>query len=173
MEAKVSLNDPDWSLVSATLTVTDVTSSYCVPPLSPYAYFRVSEGPALVPALPIIRFNRRTYQRLSASWTSTTNTQFSVQWRAVRCFPPIGTKIPATITSTNGTFLFLDNGTNSGGLAHPAILSAAASALKVGLNLHDGALSLLPLSLSRISVIVIVIVTSAVPPPPVPRPKTP
>ncbi len=118
VEAKVSLNDPDWSLVSATLTATDVTSSYCVPLPSPYAYFRVSEGLALVPAPPIIDSIVELTNAFLLQWTSTTNTQFSVQWSS-SVFPTNWHEIPATITSTNGTFLFLDNGTNSGGLLTP------------------------------------------------------
>jgi hypothetical protein len=118
VEAKVSLNDPDWLPVSGTLTATDVTSTYCLPLPSPYAYFRVSEGLALVPALPSIDSIVELTNAFLLQWTSTTNTQFSVQWSG-SLSPTTWHEIPGTITSSNGTFLFLDNGTNSGGLPSP------------------------------------------------------
>lgn len=118
VDAKASLNDPNWSPVSATLTATDYTSSYCLPLPSPYAYFRVSEGLALVPAPPTIDSIVEFTNGFLLQWTSTTNSQFFVQWSS-SVSSTNWHKVPGSITSSNGTFLFLDNGTTTSNLLSP------------------------------------------------------
>ena len=118
VEAKASVSDPQWSRVSSTLTATDTTSTYCEPLPSPYQYFRVSEGLVLVPALPAITSIVRTSKGFLLQWLGTTNSQFSVQWTPSLA-PALWHALPGTVTSSNGTFVFLDSGSASGGLASP------------------------------------------------------
>ena len=44
VEGRASLVGGGWTVVSPTVTATDVTTTWCLPLPSPYQYFRVREG---------------------------------------------------------------------------------------------------------------------------------
>jgi hypothetical protein len=115
VEGKAALTDSSWTRLSPTLTASDVTSAFCFSLPSPYAYFRVSEGLVLVPALPIISSFDFSANGMLLQWNAPTNLLFTVQW-----MPSFARgswrAISGPVTSTNGTFLFLDNGSQTGGL---------------------------------------------------------
>ncbi|HTL16799.1 MAG TPA: hypothetical protein VL793_06155, partial [Patescibacteria group bacterium] len=81
---------------------------------SPYAYFRVCEGLVLTPALPVIASIAGSTNGLLLQWNAPTNLLFNVQW-TTSLVPGDWHTLAGTVSSTNGAFLFLDDGTASGG----------------------------------------------------------
>ena len=55
---------------------------------------------------------------LTIMWTGVPGGRYHVQWTTALC-PPIWTSFTNILTSTDGAFSFLDDGTQSGGLAGP------------------------------------------------------
>lgn len=115
VEGKAALEDATWTSLSPTITASDVTTTFCVPTPTPFQYFRVLEGLALVPALPILSSVGWTANGTLLQWSAPTNLIFNVQWSA-SVASAHWQSIPGTVTSTNGSFLFLDDGSRTGGL---------------------------------------------------------
>ena len=120
VQGKTRVNNTNWTIVSPTITATDVSSSYCVPLPSPQKFFRVHEGLALSVCVPAIRISgiTRDTNGVRLRWRAPSNSQFQVQWTASLA-PPAWNTFPNLIASTNGACSFLDDGSQSGGLDGP------------------------------------------------------
>ena len=118
VEALTSLSSTNWVTVSPTITATGYSTTWCLPLPSPFHFFRVVEGLALstfVPPAPIaITSITRTNNALLLQWTGSTNAAYQVQWTPTLS-PVAWTTVPGTVTSPNGQFQFLDDGTQTGG----------------------------------------------------------
>jgi hypothetical protein len=118
LEGKKELSETNWTKLSFTLTASDVTTTFCLSLPSPYQYFRVSEGLVLVPSSPIISDFDYGTNGMLLKWSAPTNQLFRLQWT-----PGLAQanwhSISGIVTSTNGTFFFLDDGTQTGGLVGP------------------------------------------------------
>jgi subtilisin-like proprotein convertase family protein len=120
VQGKTNLDQPNWETISATLTATNAFTTWCLPLPSPYHFFRVREGLAFEPVGPptpaAVSISSLSYSPSGVwlRWTAPTNSQFTVQWSPT--LPPVWTDFPDTVVSTDGTFSFLDDGSQSGGL---------------------------------------------------------
>jgi hypothetical protein len=74
----------------------------------------VSEGLVLVPAPPIITSVGFASGGTLLQWTARTNLFFNVQWTAALA-PAKWSGFPGLVSSTNGTFLFFDNASQTSG----------------------------------------------------------
>src|SRR5262249_39477390 len=115
VQAKPGLTESNWTTLSPTLTASDISTTFCIPLPSDFEYFRVSEGIVLVPALPIISSLAYSTNATLLQWSAPTNLLFQVQWTPSLA-PATWQSIPGQVTSSNGTFLFLDDGSQTGGV---------------------------------------------------------
>jgi subtilisin-like proprotein convertase family protein len=120
VQGKTNLNDTNWVAVSPTIVAADVSVTWCMGLPSPYQFFRVSEGLVVTPYVPPLRITSIT---LGASGVllqciAPINTQYQAQWTPSLA-PSAWTSFTNLLTSTNGAFSFLDDGSQSGGLAAP------------------------------------------------------
>jgi subtilisin-like proprotein convertase family protein len=113
VQGKTALEDVSWTNLSSTLTASDFTTTFCLPLPMPFEYFRVSQGLALVPALPAISSIAFTTNGALLGWSARTNSSFSVQW-SPGLSPANWLPIPGTVSSTTGSFQFLDDGSHTG-----------------------------------------------------------
>jgi hypothetical protein len=118
VQGLTALGSTNWDTISPTITAAGFSTTYCIPLPSIYHFFRVGSGlsPLSIAAGQIrISSVTRTPSGVLLQWTAPTNLQFNVQWTPF---------IPSTnwntftnvISSTNGNFSFLDDGSQSGGL---------------------------------------------------------
>jgi len=120
VQAKVALADTNWVNHSGTITAITPVTTYCVPLPSPYHFFRVIEGLALVPAPPVpvaITNIVSAPGGVTLSWQAETNSQWQVEWTPL-LLPSNWMAFTNVITSTNGQFSFTDDGSQSGGLGN-------------------------------------------------------
>jgi hypothetical protein len=120
VQGKTNLNDANWIAVSPTIVAADALTTWCVTLPSPCDFFRVSEGLVVTPYVPPLRVTSIT---LGASGVllqciAPIDTQYQAQWTPSLA-PPSWTAFTNLLTSTNGAFSFLDDGSQSGGLAAP------------------------------------------------------
>jgi hypothetical protein len=117
VEGAVTVRDAVWTPVSPTIVATDSVTTYCVPLPSAYSFFRVRPGAA--PNVPggTVAIGKVTYTPagVTIEWTAPVTSQFNVQWTQ-EVNPPVWTSFPETITSTTGTFFYLDDGSKTGGM---------------------------------------------------------
>ena len=120
VEGKTELNDANWTAVSPTIVAADASATRCIPLPSPYHFFRLSEGLVLItPVAPVTITNITADPNgVLLQWRGPTNSQFQVQW-TLSLTPQAWTSFTNTLTSTEGAFSFLDDGTQSGDLAGP------------------------------------------------------
>ncbi len=120
VQGKTDLSDTNWVAVSPNIVATDVLTSYCIALPSPYHFFRVSEGLAVTPYPPPVHITSiaRDTNGVRLQWLAPTTSQFQVQWTASLA-PTAWSPFTNILTSTNGVFSFLDDGSQSGGLAGP------------------------------------------------------
>jgi hypothetical protein len=118
VQGKTSVTGTNWVAVSPTIVAADVLTSCCIALPSPYHFFRVSEGLAVILYVPPVQFTSiaRNTNGVLLQWLAPTNSQCQVQWTASLA-PPAWTSFSNILTSTNGVFSFLDDGSQSGGLA--------------------------------------------------------
>ena len=115
VQGKESLEDTNWVTLSPTLTATDVATEFCVPLPTPFEFFRVDEGLVITP--PPLLIGSITYgtKSVTLQWQAATNHEFQVEWTAA-----LGSgqwvSFTNVLTSTTGTFSFVDDGSQSGGL---------------------------------------------------------
>jgi hypothetical protein len=115
LQGKAGLTDSNWTTVSPTVTASDYTTAFCIPLPSQFEYFRISEGLVLAPALPIISSIAYDSNGTLLRWAAPTNSQFGLQWTS-SLNPASWITFPGLVTSTNGTFSFFDDGSQTGGL---------------------------------------------------------
>jgi subtilisin family serine protease/subtilisin-like proprotein convertase family protein len=120
VQGKTNLNDTNWVTVSPTITASDVLTTFCLPLPSAYQFFRVGEGLVVTPYVPPIRISSITVgtNGVLLQWLAPTNSQFQAQWTPALA-PPLWNSFTNTLTYTNGIFSFLDDGSQSSGLASP------------------------------------------------------
>jgi hypothetical protein len=120
VQGKTEVNNTNWATVSPTIVAADVSASCCVSLPSLYHFFRVSEGLVVTPYVPPVRITGITADTngVLLQWLAPTNSQFQAQWTP-SLTPPAWTNFTNTLTSTNGAFSFLDDGSQAGGLAGP------------------------------------------------------
>ena len=120
VQGKTNVNDTNWVAVSPTIAADDVLTTYCIALPSPYRFFRVSEGLVITPYVPpfIISSIVSDTNGVLLRWLAPSNSQFQAQWTTVLA-PPAWTSFTNVLTSTNGAFSFLDDGSQTAGLAAP------------------------------------------------------
>ena len=120
VQGKTALNDTNWAAVSPTITAADVLTTYCISLPSTCHFFRVSEGLVVTPYVPPVRITSITSNTngVLLQCLGPANSRFQAQWTPSLA-PPAWTPFTNTLTSTNGVFSFLDDGSQSGGLAGP------------------------------------------------------
>jgi len=106
-----------WETLSPTITATDPVTTWCVPLPSPYHYFRVVEGLALnlVIPPPVITSIVPTNNTVELRWDGPTYASYWVEWTPT-LGPPAWSTFTNGVTSSTGQFLFVDDGTQTGGL---------------------------------------------------------
>jgi len=111
VQGKASLQDHNWTTLSGTLTGPGLLTTYCVALPSTFEFFRVHEGIVLTPPPLAISVSAGN---VLLKWTGSSNSQFQVEWA-----PALGLPAWAAFTnlvnSTDTTFMFLDDGSQSGG----------------------------------------------------------
>jgi hypothetical protein len=120
VQGETNVAGTNWVAVSSTLVAADSLTSCCIPLPSPYHFFRVSEGLAVTSYVPPVQITSiaRDTSGVRLQWLAPTNSQFQPQWTASLA-PPDWTPFTNILTSTDGTFNFLDDGSQSSGLAGP------------------------------------------------------
>ncbi len=118
MQGIASLNGTNtWATISPTIQATNTSTDYCVLLPSSYHFFRVVEGLALdmvsAPAanLSVVR-NGGGYL---LQWAGPVWAHYQVQWTTNLASGSWNT-FSGVVTSTTGTFSFLDDGSQTGGL---------------------------------------------------------
>ncbi len=112
VQGKISTNDLTWTTISPTVSAVDIETTYCIPQPTPYQVFQVIEG-ALPPSFGSISVGTNGFV---LQWTAGVNQQFQVQWTPTLA-PPAWTTFTNIVTSGTGTFIFVDDGTQTGGLS--------------------------------------------------------
>ncbi|HWX22667.1 MAG TPA: S8 family serine peptidase [Candidatus Binatia bacterium] len=117
LQGLANLNDSNWITLTRTLTATDYQTTFCLPKPLAWQFFRVQEG--LVLTFPPIALSdiQRTTNAVLLHWSTPnySNLYFRVQWTP-GLSPSTWQTFTNILTSTNGSFSFLDNGSQSGGL---------------------------------------------------------
>jgi len=118
VQGLTDLHSTNWVTLSPTLTATDDTTTWCLPLPSPFRFFRVVEGLALSTYLPPPAINRISRQPAGVllEWQAPATATFRVDWSATLA-PPSWNSFTNLLTSTNGQFRFLDDGSQTGGPA--------------------------------------------------------
>jgi hypothetical protein len=105
-----------WETISPTITATDPVTTWCLPLPSLYRFFRVVEGQALNPVIapPFISSIVHTNNTVELRWDGPIYASYRVEWTPM-LVPPSWNTFPNVATSTTGQFLFVDDGTQTGG----------------------------------------------------------
>ncbi len=120
VEGKAEVNSTNWTLVSPTLTASEAMVEYCVSLPSAFNFFRVGEGIALAPQDTSVSIDSIALgaSGVRLQWLAPATSRFRLQWTPSLA-PPAWDAFTDIVTSTNGTFEFLDDGTQTGGLDGP------------------------------------------------------
>ncbi|PYK60869.1 MAG: hypothetical protein DME21_10590, partial [Verrucomicrobia bacterium] len=115
VESKTNLTDPTWTVISPTITASDITTTFCVPITGNQQFFRVVEGTA--PSSAAINFSSLTMTPggFVLNWTAPVGDRFQVQYTTN--LPPVWITFTNQVTSATGNFAFTDDGSQSGGLS--------------------------------------------------------
>jgi len=112
VQGKTNTTDPTWTTISPTVSAVDIETTYCIPLPTPYQEFQVVEG-SLPPGFSNIAVGTNGFV---LQWTAGVNQQFQVQW-TTNLVPPVAwTTFTNIITSATGNFIFVDDGSQTGGL---------------------------------------------------------
>jgi hypothetical protein len=117
IQGKPELTDSNWFKATTTLTATNDFTTQCIELPSPFQFFRVAEGLALVdvPEPPPEITAGIATNGIALKWIDSVTARYQVQW-ATNLPPVTWNSFTNEITTTNGWFQFLDDGTQSGGL---------------------------------------------------------
>jgi hypothetical protein len=120
VQGKTNLNDTNWVAVSSTITAGDVLTTYCLPLPTACHFFHVGEGLVVTPYVPPVLISNISLgtNGVLVQWLAPSNSQFQAQWTPALA-PPAWTSLTNILTSTNGVFLFHDDGSQTAGLAAP------------------------------------------------------
>ena len=118
VQGLTNLNGTNWTTISPTITASSFLTTYCVPLPSIYHFFRVGEGFSALSANASVSFSSivRLANGVQLEWIAPTNYQFKVQWTPA--IPSVTWNVFSNVmTSTNGVFTFLDDGSQTGGFS--------------------------------------------------------
>jgi subtilisin-like proprotein convertase family protein len=117
VEGIPTLASRPWIAMSPTITAVDYSTTFCIPLPSPFHFFRVTEGLSLVdiPGPPPSVNAQVTTNGVLLTWIGPATASYHVQWTPT-ITPPVWNTFTNVVTSTNTSFSFLDDGTQSGGL---------------------------------------------------------
>ena len=115
VQGKSSLQSLSWVATSPTLLSTNPEMTYCIPLPTVYQFFRVAEGavPAAASSMSISSMLKST-NGFSLQWNAPAGERFSVEWTP-SLSPLSWSPFTNVVTSTNGTFRFTDDGSQTGG----------------------------------------------------------
>jgi len=118
IQAKANLTDPEWVTISSTITASADSTSWCLSLPSSYHFFRVHEGLAIAQLTGPVSIGRimRGTNGVQLQWVGFASARFQVEWSPIPS-PAWWHAFTNTVTPTNGSFEFLDDGSQSGGLA--------------------------------------------------------
>ena len=103
-----------WTVISPDILGTGASTSFCVPLPSPYHFFRVVEG--IAPNIPpLVVTVTRVAGGFRLQWTGPITAKYQVEW-SPSLVSPVWTPFSSVVTSNNGQFSFLDDGSQTGGL---------------------------------------------------------
>jgi hypothetical protein len=114
VQGKPDLEAPVWFPVSTNMIATTTEMTYCVPRPTPHHFFRIVDGFAPSLETNLVRIGSAGFATngFELRWTNSAGLPFAVQWTRQmgtwRWFTNI-------ITSTNTNYLFLDDGSQTGG----------------------------------------------------------
>ena len=120
VEGKANLINTNWDTVYS-VTATDTNTTFCLPLPSSYHFFRVGELLSVgtvgqsVSRVQITSISRGTNGVL-LKWQAAAGQTFSVQWEPALA-PASWSTFTNAVTSTSGQYLFLDDGSQTGGVA--------------------------------------------------------
>jgi len=114
---KGAFGDQAWLPVTGTLRALTNSITWCVPLPSPYNLFDLRQGLSPLSLENSVTFTNQvgTPTSFTLIWGAPTNYIFGVYYTDTIA-PPIWRPYPDYITSTTGTFIFIDNGSRTGGL---------------------------------------------------------
>jgi hypothetical protein len=120
VEGKVSLTDTAWLNLSGPITATNTVTTWCIAQPTPFQYYRVAEGIVINTNLPppVISRIAAVPPGFVLTWFGPIDASYEVQWTPTLA-PAAWNLFPGTVTTTNGQFNFLDDGSQSGGLTSP------------------------------------------------------
>jgi len=107
------LGTTNWTTLSPTLTATDFFTTFCIPLPSPFNFFSVQEGIVVIPDPIVISSIVHSNNAIWLQWTAPKEDRFTVEWTP-SLESPSWVSFTNVITSTDGTFTFQDEGTQSG-----------------------------------------------------------
>lgn len=114
VQSTPSLSPPVWTDVT-NLTAVDFTTTYCTPMTGTMQFFRVVEGVATTAAATTsVNFSsvQFTPGGVVMNWFGPIGATFHVEWTDV-LFPPTWTQVPTVFTTTDGSFTFTDDGSQT------------------------------------------------------------
>jgi hypothetical protein len=125
VQGKTNLSDPAWAPVSPTITAISTATNYCIPLPTGYQMFRIAQGLATgTSARPFgggsafaLKLTK-VFGTASLNWSAPPGQKFTVQWSS-SISPASWTAFPGVVTSSNTTFTFSDDGSQTGGLKSP------------------------------------------------------
>jgi hypothetical protein len=119
IQGEIALNG-SWVPASPTIRAVDTVTTYCIPLPSPLHFFRVQQGAGLpITLLPVkITSISKGPGGVLLQWTGPISSRFQVQWSST-ISPAIWNTFTGVVTSPNGQFSFLDDGSQTGGLGGP------------------------------------------------------
>jgi hypothetical protein len=116
VQGVTDLTSTNWVTVSPTILATTNTTTYCVTLPSPFNYFQVAEGLAVNNyAPPPVVSVTHTNGNFLLQWRGPATFSYQVQWTP-SLGPPAWNTVTNVITSGDGLFTFLDDGSLTGGL---------------------------------------------------------
>jgi subtilisin-like proprotein convertase family protein len=119
VQGEIALNG-SWVPASPTIRAVDTVTTYCIPLPSPLHYFRVQQGAGLpLTLMPVtITSISRGPSGVLLQWTAPISSRFQVEWSST-ISPATWSTFSGVITSPNGQFSFLDDGSQTGGFNGP------------------------------------------------------
>jgi subtilisin family serine protease/subtilisin-like proprotein convertase family protein len=119
IQGKTDLSTTNWSVASPTITAGGFLTTYCIPLPSTNHFFRVHEGIVLDDgtARPVVNIAglARLPHGLLLQWNAAPNGRFVVEW-APFLTSTNWKPFYSSVSSSNGIFYFMDDGSQTGGL---------------------------------------------------------
>jgi len=115
VQGKTDLEASMWSAASPSLRAQTTSLMHCIEVPTPYRFFRIVDGlPAAGPAP--LRINSAGFgeKGFELRWSNSPNRLFGVEWKPALADPWNG--FTNVVTSTNENYLFIDDGSETGGL---------------------------------------------------------